>query len=104
MRWALMGWTGPLKVSVLVGAIVFASTLVYFVDRLGWALGLVLGLAPALIMGLATAAGHLALALLILGTRDGDEEVRLPPLRGPIMPRLSMRDGMEPRSTLETPA
>jgi hypothetical protein len=61
------GWRDVLGASLLVGAVVFAATLVYLADRVGWVLGAILGLAPALVLGLAAAGGHFVLALTVSG-------------------------------------
>ena len=58
-------WTGSLAASSLLGAAVFAATLIYAVDRIGWVLGLMLGWAPALLMGLAAAVAQLCLSIVI---------------------------------------
>lgn len=59
-----MSWKGLFGASFLVGAAVFGGTLVYLIDRIGWALGVILGLAPALLLGLLASVGHLVVALV----------------------------------------
>ena len=63
----MSNWVGSLGASAAVGVLVFAATIVYLIDRVGWGLGLVLGWAPALLMGLSAAAGHFAFVLILAG-------------------------------------
>lgn len=89
----LLALAGSLRAAALVGAAVFAATLVYLIDRTGWALGLLLGWAPALLLGLAAAIGHFTIALIVQArwrrdgftvpegdVRDSDGLVRVRPL------------------------
>lgn len=74
----LLALAGSLKAAVLVGAAVFAATLVYAVDRTGWVLGLVLGWAPALLMGLLAGVGNFILALIVRAPRRRRQGAPLP--------------------------
>jgi hypothetical protein len=60
-----LSWRGVAGVSLLVGAIVIAGTLVFLADRIGWVLGVVLGLLPALLLGLTAMLGHLVVTLVL---------------------------------------
>ena len=61
----LLALAGSLRAAALVGAAVSAATLVYLIDRTGWALGLVVGWAPALLLGVVAALGHFAIMLIV---------------------------------------
>ena len=74
----LIALAGSLKAAVLVGAAVFAATLVYAIDRTGWVFGLVLGWAPALLMGLVAGLGNFILALIVQAPRSRRQIAPLP--------------------------
>ncbi len=79
-------FAGRLWTCALVGAAVFAATIVYLIDRIGWPLGLILGWAPALLMGLAAVVCQVSMALIVEAHCRrtgpvGDSELKVPSAR-----------------------
>ena len=86
----LLVLAGSLKAAALVGTAVFAATLIYVVDRTGWGFGLLLGWAPALLLGLAAAVGHLALALMVQAYRRRRRGADLSLVAAPPLPAAAL--------------
>jgi hypothetical protein len=53
-----------LLASAMIGALVFIGTIVYCADRLGWAIAIVIGWAPALVMAIISVVGYAAMAAI----------------------------------------
>ena len=57
-----------MRASGAVGAMVFAGTLIYCIDRMGWPAGILIGWLPALVMGVVASVAHLGLSMAVAVT------------------------------------
>jgi hypothetical protein len=59
------GLVRRLLASGMIGALVFMGTIIYCADRLGWAVAIAIGWAPALVMAIISMVGYAAVSAMV---------------------------------------